>query len=139
VYVVEAAPSRAPWPTYKPEEIFDIKRGDIASLKLRRDGVEIPLAGVGQVPALVNVDAHEKAKKPNPSEIVATLAPDAFAPRADGSMPKVEVVVTERGRNNEVTLNVPERMVRRLWDDFQPYRDALAAPAATTAPKPATR
>ena len=139
VYVVEAAPSRAPWPTYKPEEIFDIKRGDIASLKVRRDGVEIPLGNVGQVPALVNVDAHEKAKKPNPSEIVATLPPDAFAPRADGSMPKVELVVTERGRNNDVTLNMSEKMVRRLWDDFQPYRDAIAAPATTTTPKPAAK
>jgi hypothetical protein len=103
---------------------------------VRRDGVEIPLGGAGQIPALVNVDAHDKAKKPNPGEIVATLPPDAFAPRADGSMPKVDIVVTDRARgNSSVTLTVSDKMVRRLWDDFQSYRDAIAAPVATPAAK----
>jgi hypothetical protein len=128
VYVIEAAPSRAPWPEYKPEAIFDIRRGDIASIKVRRDGVDVELGSTGQVPALVNVDAHEQQKKPNPGQIVATLPPEAFAPNADGSMPRIEVVVVDRGRGNSVTLAVPERIVRKLWDEFQAYRDAIAAP-----------
>ena len=128
VYVIEAAPARAPWPEYKPEAIFDIKRGDISSIKVRKDGVDLDLGNVGQVPALVNVDAHEQQKKPNPGQVVATLPADVFAPRADGTVPRIDVVVGDRTRGGSVTLTVPEKMVRKLWEDFQAYRDAIAVP-----------
>ena len=129
VYVIEAAPARAPWPSYKPEELFEIKRGDVTSIRVRRDGVDIPLGDEGQIPALVNESAHDLAKKPNPGQFVATLSPDAFALRADGTVPKVDIVIVDRSRSNgPVTLNVPERTVRRLWDEFQAYRAAIAQP-----------
>jgi hypothetical protein len=129
VYVIEAAPARGPWPSYKPQEIFDIKRGDVSSVRVRRDGVDIPLANVGQIPALVNEAAHDLAKKPNPGQVVGTLPPEAFAPRPDGTVPKVEVLIVDRTRGNSpITLTVPERTVRRLWEEFQAYRTAIAQP-----------
>jgi hypothetical protein len=89
----------------------------------------MPVGDAGQIPALVNDGAHELAKMPNPGQFVATLPHDAFAPRPDGTVPKIEVVVVDRTRRNSpIMLTVPEKVVRRLWDDFQPYRSAIAQP-----------
>lgn len=138
VYVLEVGPEKAPWPSLEPEKLSDIKRGDIGSVKLLRDGAEVALGNMMPVPALVNEDAHVKAGRRVPAQVQATLPPDTFTPRPDGTMPKFEVVVVDRVRNNTVRLEIPNNVAGRLWDDFKPYRDALDAPftmPAAPAPK----
>ena len=60
VYVIEVAPDKLPWPAFEPTKVFDIRRGDIASVSVLRDGVAVTLGSVGLVPAVVNEDAHLK-------------------------------------------------------------------------------
>ena len=133
VYVIEVAPDKLPWPAFEPTKVFDIRHGDIASVSVLRDGVAVTLGSVGLVPAVVNEDAHLKEnKKAPPGEIAATLPIDAFAPKADGNLPRIEIVVSDRSRGNSVRLPVSDKLVRLLWDEFKPYRDALAAPLSAS-------
>ncbi|MES2521832.1 MAG: serine/threonine-protein kinase [Gemmatimonadota bacterium] len=127
VYVVEVAPAKAPWPDYKPEELFDINRGHIATVTVLRDGASLAMNDAAQVPALINDVAHERANKPIPLQIVGTLPPDAFTPRADGKPPKIELLVVDKTRGGRSTIEIPERTVKRLWDEFQSYRTAITA------------
>ncbi len=129
VYVLEVTSDKVPWPSFQPDKIFDMKRGDVMSVEVIRDGTAIPLDGTASVPAVVNGPAHVSAGKPVPNAFVATLPPTAFIPREDGKLPKVELLVRDAMRNGAVTrIVLSETMVRRLYDDFAPWRDALARP-----------
>jgi len=129
VYVIEVSPDRTPWPSYAPDKIFEIKKGDVESVELLRDGIAVPLSSSARIAALVNAAAHQSAGKPTPSAFVATVAPTTFMPREDGSLPKIEVLVHDATRGGAVTrFTLAESLVRRLYDDFAPWRDAIARP-----------
>lgn len=129
VYVLEVAPEKAPWPTLAPDKMFDIKRGDISAVEMLRDGNPVPLESSARIPALVNGSAHTAAGRPVPNEYVATLSPTTFVPREDGSLPKIELLIHDATRGGAVTkIQLSESLVRRLYDDFAPWRDALARP-----------
>jgi hypothetical protein len=129
VYVLEVTSDKVPWPTYAPEKIIDVKRGDVAAVELLRDGAPVSLDASSRVPALVNGPAHLTAGKLSPNAFVATLAPATFVPREDGTLPKIEVLVHDATRNGAVTkITLSESLVRRLYEDFAPWRDALSRP-----------
>ena len=90
---------------------------------------KIPLESTARIPALVNTTAHQSAGKPTPNAFVATIGPTTFMPRDDGSLPKIEVLVHDASRGGAITrFALSESLVRRLYDDFAPWRDALARP-----------
>jgi len=129
VYVLEVTPEKATWPNFTPDKIHEIKRGDIESVELLRDGVPVTLENSARLVALANADAHQAAGKPLPHAIVALIAPAAFMPREDGSLPTIEVVVRDAARGSAVTrIAINASLVRRLYDDFAPWRDAIARP-----------
>jgi hypothetical protein len=129
VYLLEVAPDRTPWPAFDPDKLFDIKKGDVMSVELLRDGSPVTLESNAQVPAVVNGPAHLAAGKPVPNTIVAVLAPTTFIPREDGTLAKFELRVRDASRNGAVTrIVLSESLVRRLYDEFAPWRDALARP-----------
>ena len=129
VYVLEVSPDRTPWPSYAPDKIFEIKKGDVESVEILRDGSPIALESTARIPALVNATAHQSAGKPTPNAFVATIGPTTFMPRDDGSLPKIEVLVHDASRGGAITrFALSESLVRRLYDDFAPWRDALARP-----------
>ncbi len=129
MYVLEVTPEKAPWPSYVPDKVLDIRRGDVESVELLRDGVAVALEQSSRIPALANVPAHLAAGKPVPNEIVALVSPAAFMPREDGSLPKIEVVVRDAARGSAITrIALSDGLVRRLYDDFAPWRDAIARP-----------
>ena len=126
VYVIEVTTDRAPWPSYEPEKLYDFKRGDVADVELLRDGVAVPFDAAARIPSLVNAAAHSSAGRRVPNAFVATLAPTTFVPRDDGAMPKFELVVHDGMRNGATTkITLNPTLVRRLYDDFAPWRDAL--------------
>ena len=129
VYVLEVTSEKVPWPTFAPERVFDIKRGDVLAVEVLRDGTPVSLDAMSRIDAVVNGPAHLAANKPVPNAIVATLAPTTFIPREDGSLPKIELLVHDATRNGAVTkLTLSESLVRRLYDDFAPWRDAISRP-----------
>ena len=129
VYVLEVTSDKVPWPSYQPEKIFDLKKGDVASVEVMRDGTAVSLDGAASMPAVVNGPAHVAAGKPVSNAFVAALPPTAFIPREDGALPKVELLVRDASRNGAITrIVLSESLVRRLYDDFAPWRDALARP-----------
>lgn len=129
VYVLDVASDRTPWPTYDPEKIFDIKKGDVTSVELLRDGTPVSLDAGSQIPAVVNGPAHLTAGKAVPNGFVATIPPTTFIPRDDGKLPKIELLVHDASKGGAVTrLQLSESLVRRLYDEFAPWRDALARP-----------
>jgi hypothetical protein len=126
VYIIEVTTDRAPWPNYEPEKIFDLKRGDVDGVDVLRDGVPVSLDASSRVPAVVNGPAHLAAGKRLTNTFVAMLAPTTFNPREDGSLPKIEIVVRDALRNGATTkITLNQTIVRRLYDDFAPWRDAL--------------
>ena len=129
VYVIEVSPDRTPWPSYAPDKIFEIKKGDVESVELLRDGSPVPLESTARISALVNTAAHQSAGKPTPNAFVAMIGPTTFMPREDGSLPKIEVLVHDASRGGAITrFALSESLVRRLYDDFAPWRDAIARP-----------
>jgi hypothetical protein len=133
VFVLDVGPERAPWPDFKPTELTNITRGSITSAKLVRDGAEIALSGSETIPALFNADAHVAARRPNPTMFVATVPPDAFAPHADGKWPRIEVHALDAG-GRTIRLRLSEQMMRRLHDEFAPWRDLALPPARPPQP-----
>ena len=129
VYVLEVTAEKTPWPSFAPEKIFDFKRGDVTAVEVMRDGVAVPLDAISRLTAVVNGPEHLLAGKLVPNSIVATLPPTTFIPREDGSFPKIELLAHDATRNGAITkLTLSESLVRRLYEDFSPWRDALARP-----------
>jgi hypothetical protein len=129
VYVLDVASDRTPWPAYDPEKIFDIKKGDVTTVELLRDGTPVSLDATSTIPAVVNGPAHLTAGKAVPNGFVATIPPTTFIPRDDGKLPKIELLVHDASKGGAVTrLTLSESLVRRLYDEFAPWRDALARP-----------
>ncbi len=129
VYVLDVVADRTPWPSYEPEKLFDLKKGDVTAVELLRDGSPVTLDNSAQIPAVVNGPAHVSAGKPVSNGFVATIAPTAFIPRDDGKLPKMELLIHDASRGGAVTrITLSESLVRRLYDEFAPWRDALAKP-----------
>ena len=129
VYVIEVTSEKTPWPSYAPTKIFDIKKGDVESVELTRDGVAVTLGSSAHVPAVVNTQAHTDGGKNVANAFVATIDPAVFLPHEDGTRPKVELLVHDAMRGGAVTrITLSESLVRRLYDDFGPWRDAIARP-----------
>ena len=129
VYVVEVTTDRVPWPSYLPDKLIDVRRGDITSVEMLRDGVPVPFESVGHIAALVNAADHVAAGKFSPKSFVAAIAPTAFLPRDDGSWPKLELLVHDAARSGgPVRVNLPLSLVKRMYDEFGPWRDAIARP-----------
>jgi len=129
VYVLEVTTDRAVWPSFEPEKIIDVRRGDVTDVQVLRDGEAVPLDAPSRVPAVINAPEHLAAGKKVSNAFIATLAPTTFIPRDDGSLPKIEIIVKDAMRNGgttKITLN--QQLVRRLYDDFAPWRDALVRP-----------
>ena len=126
VVVIEVKSERAPFEHIEPEKLTDFRRGDVQSVQLLRDGVAVKLLDGERFPAVVNDGYHRQQEKVVPHSFAAMSEPDAFAPRADGSWPKIELfVVDAMNRNRELRLQLSETIVRKVHDDFKPYRDAL--------------
>ena len=129
VYVVEVTTDRVPWPSFMPDKLIDVRRGDITSVEMLRDGVPVPFESVGHIAALVNAADHVAAGKFSPKSFVAVIAPAAFLPRDDGSWPKLELLVHDAARTGgPVRVSLPTPFVKRMYDEFGPWRDAIARP-----------
>jgi hypothetical protein len=68
------------------------------------------------------------AGKPVSNAVFAAIPVTAFRLREDGALPKVELMVREVAKSAPTRMVLSETMVRRLYDDFAPYRDVLARP-----------
>jgi hypothetical protein len=107
--------------------VIDFKRGDVASVELQRDGVAVALESAGQIPAVADAAVQQAGGKPAFNAFVAAVPPTAFVPRDDGTMPKVVLLVRDLARGGAVvTLTLPESLVKRLYNELAPWRDALA-------------
>jgi len=128
VYVIEVTSDKVPWPQLQPDKTFDLKKGDVSSVEVLRDGVAVSLESAATVPAVVNGPAHVSAGKAVSNAFVAAIAPSALVLREDGGLPKIELVIKETTRPAPTRIVLSETMVRRLYDDFAPWRDVLARP-----------
>jgi serine/threonine-protein kinase len=126
VYVLEVAPDRTPWPKLDPDAAVDFKKGDVTTVELRRDGQPVALEQSTTVQAVVNAEVQQAAKKPVFNGFVAVLPPTAFVPRDDGTMPKIELIVKDATRAAPSKTTLSEALVKRLYNEFAPWRDALA-------------
>ena len=129
VYVIEVTSEKTPWPSYAPTKIFDIKKGDVELVEVTRDGIPVPVGSTAHVPAVVNTQAHTESGKAVTNSFVAIVEPTLFLPHEDGSRPIIELHVHDAMRGGSVTrITLSESLVRRLYDDFGPWRDAIARP-----------
>ncbi|QJR35783.1 serine/threonine-protein kinase [Gemmatimonas groenlandica] len=127
VYVIEVAPDRTPYPSIEPERIIDFKKGDVMSVEVLRDGAAVALENPAQLPAVLNGTAHQAEGKKVFNSYVATVPASAFAPRDDGKMPRIEVLVTDATRGGgPARIALSDGLVKRLYNEFAPWRDALA-------------
>jgi serine/threonine-protein kinase len=126
VYVLEVMPDKTPWPKLDPDGVVDFKKGDVTTVELLRDGQPVALEGGATIPAVANLEAQQNGKKPVFNGFAAVLPPTAFVPRDDGSTPKIELVVKDATRGTPSRTTLSESLVKRLYNDFAPWRDALA-------------
>ncbi len=125
VYVLEVMPDKTPWPKLDPDGVVDFKKGDVSSVELLRDGQPVALESGATIPAVANPDAQQAGKKPLFNGYAAVVPPTAFVPRDDGSWPKIELVVKDATRGAASRTTLSESLVKRLYNDFAPWRDAL--------------
>ncbi len=126
VYVLEVAPDKTPWPKLDPDAVLDFKKGDVTTVELRRDGQPVSLESSTTLQAVVNAEVQQAAKKPVFNSYVAVLPPTAFVPRDDGTMPKFELIVKDATRGAPSRTTLSDALVKRLYNEFAPWRDALA-------------
>jgi serine/threonine-protein kinase len=126
VVVIEVKSERAPFETIEPEKLVEFRRGDVQSVQLLRDGAAMALLNGERFPGVVNDARHRELKKAVAFSYAAISPPDAFAPRPDGSWPKMELLVVDAmNRGKEARIQLSESLIRRVHEDFAPYRDAL--------------
>ncbi len=126
VYVLEVMPDKTPWPKLDPEAVIDFKKGDVTSVELLRDGQPVSFESGMNFPAVALPEAQQNGKKPVFNGFAAILPPTAFAPRDDGTTPKFELVVKDATRGAVSKTTLSESMVKRLYNEFAPWRDALS-------------
>lgn len=129
VYAVEVTNDKVPWPSYTPDKLVDLRRGDITNVEFFRDGVPVAIDNVAHIAALVNATDHVSVGKFSPKSFVGSIAPTVFLPHDDGAWPKIEVLVHDAERaGGPVRMTLPAAMVKRMYDEFGPWRDAIARP-----------
>lgn len=61
--------------------------------------------------------------------MIGAVSPAMFIPREDDVWPKTEIPVHDATRSGSVIrISLSQSLIRRLYDDFAPWRDALAKP-----------
>lgn len=101
--------------------------GDFDTICLRRAGQDVPCIRVSRTPekTLFSIDAGHM--KDVAYVGMAEYLPEAFAPPAPGENLVLEIT-NEANPDKTVKVTLPDKLLKRIWDDFSPLR----VPAATT-------
>jgi hypothetical protein len=126
VIVLEVSPERASFPSFVPAAAVDLKKGNVKSVEVTRDGVPVETADAERIAAVVNTDEQVRVKKALLTEVLVTLKPDVFAPRPDGVPPRIEVSIIDADRRDAVHITLSDFVVRQMWTDLEPVRTAGA-------------
>ncbi len=124
VVVLDAGADRRPWPELVPERLLDLRRGDVMSLQLLRDGAAVDLLETARIPSVADTAAHIAANRPVPRSFIAVVPAEAFQRRPDGSVPRLELLVQDAmNRSRIVRITIPDAAVRVVSADLQPWFD----------------
>ncbi len=117
VVIVQVSPDRAAWPAVADKPI-DIRRGDVVSLTLTRDGTPLVPLESQRILAVGNPDIYRRERKPIPNSAVYVFHPADFA--ATGASYQVEIV--DANGNKRVTGALPAAMVQAIARDLAPWQ-----------------
>lgn len=107
---------------------------DVRRVELRRDGLLEPAVLEGAAPLTRVVSGGVVRDATSHRRLY--LAPEAFAPTAEGRAPRLEIHVWDAVNDEPAILVVPERVVRAVWQQMLPWRArqlAAVAPEAADA------
>jgi hypothetical protein len=119
--VIAATPKDAKFPLYDVRKNVKPKDGDLADVRLLRDGQPVAPLDRGHFGATIRADSARLRGDPTARQAVSAFAVDAFAPREDGTQPRLVVVVTNLAKGEEVSFALDRRTVEQVLRDFQVY------------------
>lgn len=115
VVVIEVAPDAAKPPFHGSERPIEFRRGDVASIVLKRDGATVPAIETASVAAVP--DTAQYGSRPFFRSGIAVFAPSAFA---DGN--RFALDVTDRARPGaSITIQIPQKTVNAIRNELGPY------------------
>jgi len=117
VVILQASPDRAAWPAVSDKPI-DIRRGDVVSMVVTRDGTPLVPLEHQRILAVGNPDIYRRERKPIPNSAVYVFHPADFA--ATGATYQVEI--TDANGNKRVTGTLPAAMLQAIARDLGPWQ-----------------
>jgi hypothetical protein len=110
------------------------RTADVGRAEVRRDGLLEPVVLAGHAPLTRVVTGG--VVRDGTGHLRLYLAPETFAPTAEGRAPRLEIHVWDAVNDEPDILPVPERVVRAVWQQMLPWRArqlAVVAPEAADA------
>jgi serine/threonine-protein kinase len=117
VVILQVSPDRAAWPAVSDKPI-DIRRGDVVSVVVTRDGTPLVPLESQRILAVGNPDIYRRERKPIPNSGVYVFHPADFA--ATGATYQVEV--TDANGNRRVAGTLSPAMLQAIARDLGPWQ-----------------
>ena len=121
--VFNVVPEPTEFPFYEPDKLMDVREGDLADMRVLRDGVPLVPAERVRMASVLNAEETRAAGKHVAAQGIYSYRAEAFAPRADGSSASYSLVVWDASNPKQpLTLPLPPKMIEQIWRDFTAYR-----------------
>jgi hypothetical protein len=121
VVVLHVTPELAAYGRLNRRVVTDLRRGDVAELRLFRDGQLVKPIEAARTPAVVNADAYRGANQYVYSAGVAVYRPRDFAPGAGGRTPELRVEIVDGRTRRASSIRLPEAAVVAVQRDLATY------------------
>ncbi|MGQ0540110.1 MAG: protein kinase domain-containing protein [Gemmatimonadaceae bacterium] len=122
VVVIHATPEGAAYPFLNPYATGDVRGGDVAEIRLLRDGAVVVPIETARIPSGVTSGGAGDQRRRLPNAGIAAYSPLEFALRADGRFPQFQLEVVDGRNQRRTNVAIPEAALRAIARDLSGYQ-----------------
>lgn len=122
VVVLHVTPELAAYGRLSRQGVVDLRRGDIASVRLYRDNALVAPIETARIAAMVNPEAYRAQGQYAYNAGINVYTPRDFAPQSDGRWPEMRLEIVDARPSRTVKLTLPVAALQAVQRDLSPFQ-----------------
>jgi serine/threonine protein kinase len=102
--------------------VVDLRRGDVASIRLYRDNVLVMPIETARIPAMVSPESYRTSNQYVYNAGIGVYSPGDFAPKRDASWPEMRIEIIDARPPRTVRITLPVAALQAVQRDLSPFQ-----------------
>ena len=122
VVAVHVTPELAAYGKLPRAGVVDLRRGDVASIRLYRDNVLVMPIESARIPAMVSPESYRTSNQYVYNAGIGVYSPRDFAPKSDASWPEMRIEIVDARPNRTVRITLPVAALQAVQRDLSSFQ-----------------